>query len=172
METASRNRRERALSIVPTGLLLAGLAPPLLPLLWTLVVVQAGERHLHLPTTAATVAGDARELPARLFSDALPAVVLEHALGECGLDRARPLLQRASAATPSPVRVPRQDAAVQHRAGVAPGAAFAVLLIPLFVLITRIGRADLILALIVPWVAPAYGIFLMRSTSCRRCRMN
>lgn len=39
---------------------------------------------------------------------------------------------------------------------------FAVLLIPLFVLTTRIGLVDSLLALIIPWVAPAYGIFLMR----------
>jgi multiple sugar transport system permease protein len=39
---------------------------------------------------------------------------------------------------------------------------FGVLLVPLFVEITRFGLADTYLALIVPWVAPAFGIFMMR----------
>ena len=39
---------------------------------------------------------------------------------------------------------------------------FAVILVPLFVEITRFGWADSYIALVVPWVAPAFGIFLMR----------
>ena len=39
---------------------------------------------------------------------------------------------------------------------------FAVILVPLFILVTRLGWADSYTALIVPWVAPAFGIFLMR----------
>ena len=39
---------------------------------------------------------------------------------------------------------------------------FAVLLVPLFVEVTRLGLADTYLALVVPWVAPAFGIFMMR----------
>jgi len=39
---------------------------------------------------------------------------------------------------------------------------FAVILIPLFVEMARIGWADQYVALIVPWVAPAFGIFMMR----------
>lgn len=38
----------------------------------------------------------------------------------------------------------------------------AVVLVPLFVQITRLGLADTYIALIVPWVAPAFGIFMMR----------
>lgn len=39
---------------------------------------------------------------------------------------------------------------------------FAVILIPLFVEMAKIGWADTYVALIVPWVAPAFGIFMMR----------
>jgi len=39
---------------------------------------------------------------------------------------------------------------------------FAVILVPLFVVVTRLGWADSYTALVVPWVAPAFGIFLMR----------
>jgi ABC-type glycerol-3-phosphate transport system permease component len=39
---------------------------------------------------------------------------------------------------------------------------FAVILVPLFILVTRMGWADSYAALVVPWVAPAFGIFLMR----------
>jgi ABC-type glycerol-3-phosphate transport system permease component len=39
---------------------------------------------------------------------------------------------------------------------------FAVVLVPLFIEITRLGWADSYLALVVPWIAPAFGIFLMR----------
>ena len=39
---------------------------------------------------------------------------------------------------------------------------FAVILVPLFVEMTRLGWADSYAALVVPWVAPAFGIFLMR----------
>lgn len=39
---------------------------------------------------------------------------------------------------------------------------FAVILVPLFVEMARIGWADQYVALIVPWVAPAFGIFMMR----------
>lgn len=39
---------------------------------------------------------------------------------------------------------------------------FAVLLIPLFKLVAQLGWADSYQALIVPWVAPAFGVFMMR----------
>lgn len=39
---------------------------------------------------------------------------------------------------------------------------FAVILIPLFVEMAKFGWADQYVALIVPWVAPAFGIFMMR----------
>lgn len=39
---------------------------------------------------------------------------------------------------------------------------FATILVPLFVLVTRAGMADSLVALVLPWMAPAYGIFLMR----------
>lgn len=39
---------------------------------------------------------------------------------------------------------------------------FQLLLIPLFILMSQLGWADSPLAMIVPWIAPAFGIFLMR----------
>ncbi|MDT0319027.1 carbohydrate ABC transporter permease [Streptomyces millisiae] len=39
---------------------------------------------------------------------------------------------------------------------------FAVIVVPLFVFLARTGTADPWFALIVPWVAPAFGIFMMR----------
>jgi multiple sugar transport system permease protein len=39
---------------------------------------------------------------------------------------------------------------------------FAVVLIPLFILVTRVGLGDSLWALIIPFVAPGYGIFMMR----------
>jgi multiple sugar transport system permease protein len=39
---------------------------------------------------------------------------------------------------------------------------FAVILVPLFILVAKLGLAHPLFALIVPWVAPAFGIFMMR----------
>ncbi|TDC21639.1 carbohydrate ABC transporter permease, partial [Streptomyces sp. 8K308] len=39
---------------------------------------------------------------------------------------------------------------------------FAVIVVPLFVFLARTGTADPWFALVVPWVAPAFGIFMMR----------
>ena len=39
---------------------------------------------------------------------------------------------------------------------------FAVIVVPLFVLVAKLGLANPFFALIVPWVAPAFGIFMMR----------
>ncbi|WP_245554946.1 carbohydrate ABC transporter permease [Nesterenkonia alba] len=39
---------------------------------------------------------------------------------------------------------------------------FAVILVPLFVLVSIMGLSHPFIALIVPWVAPAFGIFMMR----------
>ena len=39
---------------------------------------------------------------------------------------------------------------------------FAVVLAPLFVEVARLGWADSYIALILPWVAPAFGVFMMR----------
>ncbi|MDT0268693.1 carbohydrate ABC transporter permease [Streptomyces sp. DSM 44915] len=39
---------------------------------------------------------------------------------------------------------------------------FAVIVVPLFVFLARTGAADPWFALVVPWVAPAFGIFMMR----------
>ncbi|WP_026932568.1 carbohydrate ABC transporter permease [Glycomyces tenuis] len=38
----------------------------------------------------------------------------------------------------------------------------AVILVPLFILVAKLGLAHPLFALIVPWVAPAFGIFMMR----------
>ena len=39
---------------------------------------------------------------------------------------------------------------------------FAVIVVPLFVLVAKLGLANPFFALVVPWVAPAFGIFMMR----------
>ncbi|WP_298456811.1 carbohydrate ABC transporter permease [uncultured Cellulomonas sp.] len=39
---------------------------------------------------------------------------------------------------------------------------FAVIVVPLFILVAKLGLANPFFALIVPWVAPAFGIFMMR----------
>ncbi|THV36469.1 carbohydrate ABC transporter permease [Glycomyces buryatensis] len=39
---------------------------------------------------------------------------------------------------------------------------FAVIVVPLFILVAKLGLAHPLFALIVPWVAPAFGIFMMR----------
>lgn len=39
---------------------------------------------------------------------------------------------------------------------------FAVIVVPLFVLVAELGLAHPLFALVVPWVAPAFGIFMMR----------
>ncbi|RRS01406.1 carbohydrate ABC transporter permease [Glycomyces terrestris] len=39
---------------------------------------------------------------------------------------------------------------------------FAVIVVPLFILVAELGLAHPLFALIVPWVAPAFGIFMMR----------
>jgi ABC-type glycerol-3-phosphate transport system permease component len=39
---------------------------------------------------------------------------------------------------------------------------FAVIVVPLFILLAKLGLAHPLFALIVPWVAPAFGIFMMR----------
>jgi ABC-type glycerol-3-phosphate transport system permease component len=39
---------------------------------------------------------------------------------------------------------------------------FAVIVVPLFILLARTGLTNPYFALIVPWVAPAFGIFMMR----------
>jgi multiple sugar transport system permease protein len=39
---------------------------------------------------------------------------------------------------------------------------FAVIVVPLFVLVAKLGLAHPLFALVVPWVAPAFGIFMMR----------
>ena len=39
---------------------------------------------------------------------------------------------------------------------------FVVVLVPLFVILTQVGLTEPFFALIVPWVAPAFGIFMMQ----------
>lgn len=39
---------------------------------------------------------------------------------------------------------------------------FAVIVVPLFILVAKLGLANPFFALVVPWVAPAFGIFMMR----------
>ncbi|MEU5156847.1 carbohydrate ABC transporter permease [Glycomyces sp. NPDC021274] len=39
---------------------------------------------------------------------------------------------------------------------------FAVIVVPLFILVAKLGLAHPLFALVVPWVAPAFGIFMMR----------
>jgi multiple sugar transport system permease protein len=39
---------------------------------------------------------------------------------------------------------------------------YAVVVLPLFVILTKVGLTEPFFALIVPWVAPAFGIFMMR----------
>ncbi|GAB3654486.1 carbohydrate ABC transporter permease [Glycomyces tarimensis] len=39
---------------------------------------------------------------------------------------------------------------------------FAAIVVPLFILVAKLGLAHPLFALIVPWVAPAFGIFMMR----------
>lgn len=39
---------------------------------------------------------------------------------------------------------------------------FAVIVVPLFVLVAKLGLSHPLFALVVPWVAPAFGIFMMR----------
>ncbi len=39
---------------------------------------------------------------------------------------------------------------------------YAVIVLPLFVVLTKVGLTEPFFALIVPWVAPAFGIFMMR----------
>ncbi len=160
--TGSRVWRDRTVTLVLTGVLLVGLAVPLLPLLWTLSssfkpVSDIFAYPPRLLPTAATLENYRRlftEVPfPRWFVNTLGVSIVStvlavffSALGGYAFAkyqfRGKTLLFNIVLGS---LLVP-----------------FAVLLIPLFVMMTRIDWTDSFLALIVPWVAPAYGIFLMR----------
>jgi multiple sugar transport system permease protein len=162
METASRNRRERALSIALTGLLLAGLAVPLLPLLWTLASSFKPVSDIFIYPPLLLPSPGTLENYRRLFSDIPFPRWFWNTLGVSVVSTGLALFFSALGGYAFAKYEFRGKTLLFNIVLGSLLVPFAVLLIPLFVLITRIGWADSFLALIVPWMAPAYGIFLMR----------
>ena len=162
METARRNRRERAFSIVLTGLLLAGLAVPLLPLLWTLSSSFKPVSDIFIYPPRPLPSPGTLENYQRLFSDVPYLQWFWNTLWVSVVSTGLALFFSALGGYAFAKYEFRGKTLLFNIVLGSLLVPFAVLLIPLFVLITRIGWADSFLALIVPWVAPAYGIFLMR----------
>ena len=161
-ETASRNQRERALTIVLTGLLLAGLAVPLLPLLWTLSSSFKPVSDIFIYPPQLLPTPGTLENYQRLFSDVPYLQWFWNTLWVSVVSTGLALFFSALGGYAFAKYEFRGKTLLFNIVLGSLLVPFAVLLIPLFVLITRIGWADSFLALIVPWVAPAYGIFLMR----------
>jgi ABC-type glycerol-3-phosphate transport system permease component len=162
METTSRNRRERVLSIVLTGLLLAGLAVPLLPLLWTLSSSFKPVSDIFTYPPQLLPSPGTLENYRRLFSEIPFPRWFWNTLGVSVVSTGLALFFSALGGYAFAKYEFRGKTLLFNIVLGSLLVPFAVLLIPLFVLITRIGWADSFLALIVPWMAPAYGIFLMR----------
>ena len=159
--SASRNRRERALSIVLTGLLLAGLAVPLLPLLWTLSSSFKPVSDIFIYPPRLLPSPATLENYRRLFSDVPYQQWFWNTLWVSVVSTGLALFFSALGGYAFAKYEFRGKTLLFNIVLGSLLVPFAVLLIPLFVLITRIGWADSFLALIVPWVAPAYGIFLI-----------
>ena len=161
-ETTRRNGRERALTIVLTGVLLAGLAVPLLPLLWTLSSSFKPVSDIFIYPPRLLPSPGTLENYQRLFSDVPYLQWFWNTLWVSVVSTGLALFFSALGGYAFAKYEFRGKTLLFNIVLGSLLVPFAVLLIPLFVLITRIGWADSFLALIVPWVAPAYGIFLMR----------
>jgi ABC-type glycerol-3-phosphate transport system permease component len=158
----NRVRRDRAVTVVLTGVLLAGLAVPLLPLLWTVAssFKPVSDIFIYpprlLPETATL------DNYRRLFSDLPFARWFWNTLWVSLVSTGLALFFSALGGYAFAKYEFRGKTLLFNIVLGSLLVPFAVLLVPLFVFISRIGWADSFLALIVPWVAPAYGIFLMR----------
>jgi multiple sugar transport system permease protein len=163
MATAgSRIWRERAGSFVLTALLLLGLTIPLLPLLWTVSSSFKPVSDIFIYPPRLLPQEATIDNYRRLFTDVPFARWFVNTLGVSVVSTLLALFFSSLGGYAFAKYHFRGKALLFNIVLGSLLVPFAVLLIPLFVLITRIGWGDSFLALIVPWVAPAYGIFLMR----------
>jgi multiple sugar transport system permease protein len=163
MATAgSRIWRERAGSFVLTALLLLGLTIPLLPLLWTVSSSFKPVSDIFIYPPRLLPQEATIDNYRRLFTDVPFARWFVNTLGVSVVSTLLALFFSSLGGYAFAKYQFRGKALLFNIVLGSLLVPFAVLLIPLFVLITRIGWGDSFLALIVPWVAPAYGIFLMR----------
>jgi multiple sugar transport system permease protein len=158
----ARPARDRTLTALLTAAVLVGLIVPVLPLLWTFSSSFKPVSDIFIYPPRLLPSAPTMEHYRRLFTD-LP--FLRWFVNTLGVSVATTVLALFFSALGGHAFAKYQFRGKTVLFNIVLASMlvpFAVILIPLFVLITRIGWTDSFLALVVPWVAPAYGIFLMR----------